>query len=41
MVWLGHAGFRFSVYDDEKEEHVFYIDPWFSNPKCPELEKKP
>jgi len=40
MSWLGHAGFRFTIHQEEKK-HTLYIDPWFQNPKIPESEKEP
>jgi L-ascorbate metabolism protein UlaG (beta-lactamase superfamily) len=37
VTWLGHASFRL----DTPEGKRIYIDPWLSNPKCPESEKEP
>lgn len=35
LTWLGHATFRIRT----KDGAVIYIDPWLSNPLCPEGEK--
>jgi L-ascorbate metabolism protein UlaG (beta-lactamase superfamily) len=35
LTWLGHATFRIET----KDGVVIYIDPWLSNPLCPEDEK--
>jgi len=37
LTWLGHASFRI----DSPSGKRIYIDPWLSNPKCPDSEKKP
>ena len=37
LTWLGHAAFRL----DTPEGKRIYVDPWLSNPKCPENEKEP
>ena len=37
VTWLGHAAFRI----DGPGGKRIYVDPWLSNPKCPESEKKP
>jgi L-ascorbate metabolism protein UlaG (beta-lactamase superfamily) len=37
LTWLGHATFRF----DSPEGKRIYVDPWLTNPKCPEGEKEP
>jgi L-ascorbate metabolism protein UlaG (beta-lactamase superfamily) len=37
VTWLGHASFRV----DSPGGKRIYIDPWLSNPKCPEGEKEP
>lgn len=37
LTWLGHATFRIET----KDGVVIYIDPWLSNPLCPENEKNP
>jgi len=36
LTWLGHATFRIETNDGT----VIYIDPWLSNPLCPEDEKQ-
>ena len=36
LTWLGHATFRIETEDGT----VVYIDPWLSNPLCPEDEKQ-
>ena len=36
LTWLGHATFRIETPDGI----TIYIDPWLSNPLCPEDEKK-
>ena len=36
LTWLGHATFRIRT----KDGAVVYIDPWVSNPLCPEGEKE-
>jgi L-ascorbate metabolism protein UlaG (beta-lactamase superfamily) len=37
LTWLGHASFRFDTPGGKR----IYIDPWLSNPKCPDGEKDP
>jgi len=37
VTWLGHAGFRL----DSPGGKRIYVDPWLSNPKCPDSEKEP
>jgi len=37
LTWLGHASFRFDTPGGKR----VYIDPWLSNPKCPDSEKEP
>jgi L-ascorbate metabolism protein UlaG (beta-lactamase superfamily) len=37
LTWLGHASFRFDTPGGKR----VYIDPFLSNPKCPEGEKEP
>src|ERR687883_221241 len=37
LTWLGHASFRLDTADGKR----IYVDPWLSNPKCPESEKEP
>jgi L-ascorbate metabolism protein UlaG (beta-lactamase superfamily) len=37
LTWLGHASFRL----DTPEGKRIYVDPWLSNPKCPDSEKEP
>jgi L-ascorbate metabolism protein UlaG (beta-lactamase superfamily) len=37
LTWLGHASFRF----DSPGGKRVYVDPWLSNPKCPDGEKEP
>ena len=37
LTWLGHASFRF----DSPSGKRVYVDPWLSNPKCPDGEKEP
>ena len=37
VTWLGHASFRV----DSPGGKRIYIDPWLSNPKCPDGEKEP
>jgi len=37
LTWLGHASFRV----DSPGGKRLYVDPWLSNPKCPEGEKEP
>jgi L-ascorbate metabolism protein UlaG (beta-lactamase superfamily) len=37
LTWLGHAAFRV----DSPGGKRIYVDPWLSNPKCPEGEKQP
>jgi len=35
LTWLGHATFRIH----SKDGAVVYVDPWLSNPLCPDSEK--
>ena len=37
VTWLGHATFRV----DSPGGKRIYVDPWLSNPKCPDAEKEP
>jgi L-ascorbate metabolism protein UlaG (beta-lactamase superfamily) len=37
LTWLGHASFRV----DSPGGKRVYVDPWLSNPKCPDGEKEP
>jgi L-ascorbate metabolism protein UlaG (beta-lactamase superfamily) len=37
LTWLGHGSFRF----DSPGGKRIYLDPWLTNPKCPEGEKQP
>jgi L-ascorbate metabolism protein UlaG (beta-lactamase superfamily) len=37
LTWLGHAAFRI----DSPGGRRIYVDPWLSNPKCPETEREP
>jgi L-ascorbate metabolism protein UlaG (beta-lactamase superfamily) len=37
VTWLGHASFRV----DSPGGKRIYVDPWLSNPKCPDSEKQP
>lgn len=37
VTWLGHAAFRVNTAAGKR----IYVDPWLSNPKCPESEKEP
>ena len=37
LTWLGHAAFRI----DTPGRKRVYVDPWLSNPKCPEGEREP
>jgi L-ascorbate metabolism protein UlaG (beta-lactamase superfamily) len=37
LTWLGHAAFRL----DSPEGKRIYVDPFLSNPKCPESEIEP
>jgi L-ascorbate metabolism protein UlaG (beta-lactamase superfamily) len=37
VTWLGHASFRV----DSPGGNRIYVDPWLSNPKCPDSEKEP
>jgi L-ascorbate metabolism protein UlaG (beta-lactamase superfamily) len=37
VTWLGHASFRVESPGGKR----IYIDPWLSNPKCPDGEKEP
>jgi L-ascorbate metabolism protein UlaG (beta-lactamase superfamily) len=37
LTWLGHATFRLDTPGGKR----VYVDPWLSNPKCPESERKP
>jgi L-ascorbate metabolism protein UlaG (beta-lactamase superfamily) len=37
VTWLGHASFRV----DSPGGKRIYVDPWLSNPRCPDGEKQP
>jgi L-ascorbate metabolism protein UlaG (beta-lactamase superfamily) len=37
VTWLGHASFRL----DSPGGTRIYVDPWLTNPKCPDSEKEP
>jgi len=37
LTWLGHASFRLDTPGGKR----VYVDPWLSNPKCPDSEKDP
>ena len=37
VTWLGHSAFRI----DSPGGKRIYLDPWLSNPKCPESEQTP
>jgi L-ascorbate metabolism protein UlaG (beta-lactamase superfamily) len=37
LTWLGHASFRL----DSPGGKRIYVDPWLTNPKCPDAEKEP
>jgi L-ascorbate metabolism protein UlaG (beta-lactamase superfamily) len=37
LTWLGHASFRFDTPGGKR----VYVDPWLSNPRCPDAEKEP
>jgi L-ascorbate metabolism protein UlaG (beta-lactamase superfamily) len=37
LTWLGHAAFRIDTPGDKR----IYLDPWLTNPKCPEDERAP
>jgi L-ascorbate metabolism protein UlaG (beta-lactamase superfamily) len=37
LTWLGHASFRLDTPGGKR----VYVDPWLSNPKCPDAEKEP
>ena len=37
VTWLGHAAFRI----DSPGGKRIYLDPWLTNPKCPESEREP
>src|SRR5919205_686719 len=37
LTWLGHASFRV----DSPGGKRLYVDPWLSNPKCPDGEREP
>ena len=37
LTWLGHSAFRLDTPGGKR----VYIDPWLSNPKCPEGERNP
>ena len=37
LTWLGHASFRFDTPGGKR----VYVDPWLSNPKCPDSEQEP
>ena len=37
LTWLGHAAFRLATAAGQR----VYVDPWLSNPRCPEAEREP
>src|SRR5437763_11198030 len=37
LTWLGHASFRL----DSPGGKRIYVDPWLSNPNCPDAEREP
>ena len=37
LTWLGHGSFRFDTPGGKR----VYLDPWLSNPSCPEGEREP
>ena len=37
VTWLGHAAFRFDTPGGKR----VYLDPWLTNPKCPDGEQEP
>jgi L-ascorbate metabolism protein UlaG (beta-lactamase superfamily) len=37
LTWLGHGSFRFDTPGGKR----VYVDPWLSNPSCPESEREP
>jgi L-ascorbate metabolism protein UlaG (beta-lactamase superfamily) len=37
LTWLGHSAFRMDTPGGKR----IYLDPWLSNPKCPEAERAP
>jgi L-ascorbate metabolism protein UlaG (beta-lactamase superfamily) len=37
LTWLGHGSFRFDTPGGKR----VYIDPWLTNPKCPDSEREP
>ena len=37
LTWLGHATFRVDTPGGKR----LYVDPWLSNPRCPEAERTP
>ena len=37
LTWLGHATFRFDTPGGKR----VYVDPWVTNPKCPDNEQEP
>jgi L-ascorbate metabolism protein UlaG (beta-lactamase superfamily) len=37
LTWLGHASFRVDTPGGKR----LYVDPWLSNPKCPDGESEP
>lgn len=37
LTWLGHAAFRIDTPGGKR----LYLDPWLSNPRCPEAERQP
>jgi L-ascorbate metabolism protein UlaG (beta-lactamase superfamily) len=37
LTWLGHATFRVDTPGGKR----LYVDPWLSNPSCPEAEQEP
>ncbi len=37
ITWLGHSSFRLDAANGMR----IYIDPWLTNPNCPEAEREP
>jgi L-ascorbate metabolism protein UlaG (beta-lactamase superfamily) len=37
LTWLGHSAFRLDTPGGKR----IYVDPWLSNPKCPDTERNP
>ena len=37
LTWLGHSSFRLDTTDGTR----IYVDPWLTNPSCPEHEREP